>query len=413
MGGRQILATLVAAFLVSGCAANEGEAVGWTVVVDTVGGAVRVTNTPPATGARPTLVGVEEMRVGTLAGEGPESFGRIRSIAVLDDGRFAVADALAEEVRLFDRDGRHLRTFGGEGQGPGELMGMQGVFLDHEGMLRVAEQRNARLSVFDPDSGLVRTLPVQIFSYGFRGPWAAAIDSAGRTAVASAGQYGEGRYWNMLRLYDSSMNQLDSIPYHEYTNALHEGDPPGAWLITLGNGFTFAQVPFFAQPWQIVDPSGEFWTSAEGAAQLEVARWAPPGDTSLVLRSLRPPEPVTAAERDSAMAEVVSSLEQRIQRVPKLDPGRVPSTKPPLYGMSLDGLGRLWVQLTDEHADTTVYDIFDRDGRYAETLTLPVRVDPWIPPVLRGETVWVVVKDDADVQYVVRARIRPATESMP
>lgn len=59
---------------------------------------------------------------------------------MLPDGRFAVADAQAEEVRIFDPDGRHLRTFGGKGAGPGELQGMQGVHLDHEGMLRVAER---------------------------------------------------------------------------------------------------------------------------------------------------------------------------------------------------------------------------------------------------------------------------------
>lgn len=402
-----------AAAVLAGCAGGES-AGGWSVAVDSAGtaggGPVRVTNTPPAEGAAPTLLGLEELRVGTLEGGQPGSFGMLRQVAVLDDGSIAVADAQAEEVRLFDREGRHLRTFGGKGEGPGELSGMQGVFRDHEGRLRVAEQGNARLSIFDPDSGFVASFPLQLFSYGFRGPWEAAMDGEGRTFVSSSGRYGEGRFWNMLRVYDPAMRQLDSIPFHEYTNALQEGDPPGAWRISLGAGFTFAPVPFFAQAQQVVAPSGEFWTSAEGSRHLTVARWTPGGDTTLVLVSLREPEPVTAAERDSALAEVLEDVGRWLPSPPKLDPARVPAFKPPSHALSLDDRGRLWVRLTPPERDSTTYDVFTPDGRHAETVALPFRVDRWIPPVVRGDTVWAVVTDATDVQYVVRARLRRAAE---
>lgn len=403
------MAVLATASSMGSCA-GEGGSTEWTVSVDTVGGTVHVINTPPESGAPPTLVGEEELRVGALEGGGAASFGLIRSVGVLPDGRFAVADGQAQEVRVFDGDGNHLRTFGGEGSGPGELQGMQGVYVDHEGLLRVAEQGNARLSVFHPDSGFVTSFPLQLFSYGFRGPWDVAVDSSGRTFVASAGRFGEDRYWSMLRIYDPSMTQLDSIPYYDYTDeALDDDDPPGAWRIPLGDtGWTFATVPFYARSHETLSPTGEFWSSAEGETRLEVRRWTPGGDTSLVLSSLRPPDPVTVAERDSAMAALVEGLRDRVPSLPALDPGRVPSTEPPLHGLSLDDRGRLWVRLSDPAADTTVYDVFDEEGAHAETVGLPFRIDRWIPPVIRGDTLWAVVTDDVDVQYVVRARLRPA-----
>lgn len=400
-------AVVVAALLAVSCTGEDGDT-GWTVAVDTVNGTVRVVNTPPETGAGPGLVAEEELRVGTVEGGGATSFGLIRSVAILEDGRFAVADAQAEEVRLFDREGQHLRTFGGDGGGPGELRGMQGVHVDHEGLLRVAEQGNMRLSVFHPDTGYVTSVPLRLHSYSFRGPWDAAMDSAGRTFVASSGQYGEGRFWNMLRIYDPSMEQLDSIPYDEYTNFIQEEEPPGAWRISTVNGFTFAQVPFYPQTHRILAPTGEFWSSGGGKPQLEVARWSPAGDTSLVLLSRRQPDPVTSAERDSAMAAVRENLLQRMPSPPSLDPSRVPATKPPLYDLSLDDRGRLWARITSSVVDTTVYDIFNRDGSYAETVALPFRIDQWIPPVVRGDTLWAVVTDEIDVQYVVRARLRPS-----
>jgi len=368
---------------------------------------VWVTNTPPESGGGPTVVAEEEFRIGTVEGGGETSFGRIRSVAVLPDGRFAVADGQAEEVRLFASGGQHQRTFGGEGQGPGELKGLQGVHVDHEGMLRVAEQRNARLSIFHPDTGFVRTYPLRLYSTSSRGPWRAAFDSSGQTLVASSGPYGEGRYWNILRVYDPAMIQVDSIPYYDYTDDFQREDHPGGWRISLENGFLNLPVPFYARPHEVLEPTGQFWTSTEGHRQLEVARWTPAGDTSLVFTSLRIPDPVSSAERDSAMAELRQRLGERIPSLPSLDPSKIPPTKPPLYSLSLDDRGRLWVRLTEPAADTTVYDVFGRDGRHAETLLMPFRVDGWVPPVVRGDTVWVVVTDELDVQYIVRARLHP------
>jgi hypothetical protein len=210
----------------------------------------------------------------------------------------------------------------------------------------------------------------------------------------------------MLRIYDQTMTQLDSIPYHDYTDEVMSDDEPGAWRITLGNNsWTWAPVPFFPQPHEVLTPTGEFWSSREGHPQLEVARWTPPGDTSLVLVSRRLPERVTPAERDSAMSDLREGLAARIPNPPSLDPSRVPTTKPPVYDLSLDDRGRLWVRLTEGSADSTVYDVFTREGRYAETVLMPFRVDRWIPPTVRGDTVWAVVTDELDVQYVVRAHL--------
>jgi len=399
-----IAVALVCTLAVSSCT-ERGGAPGWTVSVDTVDGTVRVINTPPASGAKPTILADEELRIGEVEGGGPALFGRIRTIAVLEDGRIAVADALAEEVRLFDRDGRYHRTFGGRGGGPGELQGMQGVYLDPDGLLRVPEQENARLSVFDPDTGFVRSYPLYLFSYSFRGPWKAAFDSAGRTLLASAGRMGDGRYWNMLRIYDEDMLQTDSVPYYDYTDD-GSREHPGVWRIALGGGRLHVGVPFYAMPQEILSPTGEFWSSSDGAQELEVARWTPPHDTTLVIVSRRPATKVTHAERDSAMAEVREDLEGQIPDDTRLDASKIPPFKPPVQGLSLDDRGRLWARLSGPGAEPTVYDIFNPDGTHAETVSLPFSVDLSIPPITRGDELWAVVTDELGVQYVVRARMR-------
>ena len=178
-------------------------------------------------------------------------------------------------------------------------------------------------------------------------------------------------------------------------------------MVPVGNGGrAFFRVPFYPQPQETLSPIGEFWTSAEGEAQLEVARWTPPGDTTLVFYSRRPPVRVTDAERDSAVAEIADEVSSRTGSAVKLDASKIPAYKPPLYGLSLDGRGRVWARVTEPKSDSTVYDVFVRGGRHAETVRLPFRVDAWIPPITRGDTLWAVITDELNVQYVVRARLR-------
>ena len=58
----------------------------------------------------------------------PEEFGGVYSVALGPDEEVFVADGLNHEVRVFGLDGAHRRTFGREGEGPGEFQGPDEVF---------------------------------------------------------------------------------------------------------------------------------------------------------------------------------------------------------------------------------------------------------------------------------------------
>ena len=312
---------------------------------------------------------------------------------------------MAEELRIFGPEGTHERTFGGPGGGPGELRQAQGVLLDPDGYLRVPENGNAR--DFDPDSGFVRSKRLNLFVTAGSGPWRAAMDDSGNTAVWSAGRYRNG-FCMMVRMYDHDMVRTDSIPYHDYT---HEQGAvrgvAGAWPITASNGMrTAIPIPFYSRAQFVIAPSRQIWSTEAGISALEVARWQPAGDTVLVIRSERSSEPVTEAERDSAIAAIEARFAAWSGSLPT-NPGDSPDTKPPVHYLSLDRQGRLWVRITGPNADSTLYDVFGRDGRFAETVLLGERVDRRVPPVVDGELLWAVVLDDADVQYVLKAHLTP------
>jgi DNA-binding beta-propeller fold protein YncE len=62
------------------------------------------------------------------------------------------------ESRLlkFDAEGNFLKTWGGEGSGPGQFKQPHSIVMDAKGYLYVADRSNQRIQVFDADGNFVR-----------------------------------------------------------------------------------------------------------------------------------------------------------------------------------------------------------------------------------------------------------------
>ena len=85
----------------------------------------------------------------------PESdeavLGRPLALAV-DGDRLYVADALDCAVKIFSKDGRFIGSFGGKGQGPGQLSFPSGVCVAGD-VVAVADKFNSRIQLFDTRGG--------------------------------------------------------------------------------------------------------------------------------------------------------------------------------------------------------------------------------------------------------------------
>lgn len=76
------------------------------------------------------------------------------------DGRILILDGGASELRFHDATGRHLRTVGGPGRGPGEYRSLDGVAVIDDS-LWIYDQALGRVSVLDPDGRYVRSLRLE------------------------------------------------------------------------------------------------------------------------------------------------------------------------------------------------------------------------------------------------------------
>ena len=376
----------------------------WSTVRETLpSGAVLVTNTP-STDPAPTLTLVEELRVGALEGGLPESFGALKGLVALPGGGFAVLESQAQELRVFGADGSHVATHGRGGEGPGEFVDATGLMLDPGGRIWVADPRGQRMSVFDPVEGLLEAFRYEYMIRGFI--WTGTMTDSGHILKPSMSRQ---NFRPMLRVYDSTMTQIDSVlsaEEGEEEDYDPRDSPSSFYYETPEGGYGLRAIPYHPGGASHIDRSGERWAERVSESGYRIGKHAPGGDTTLIVVTERPPVPVTPAERDSVIAGIRENL-QESGVTTEMDWSRIPDVKPSLETIFTSAEGNVWVGIPNLSGGTD-YDVLSSDGSYLGTVAAgTLGVYRWLPPVVVGDTFLAVVTDEFAVPYVVRARIVP------
>lgn len=397
--GSALVAGLVAA-LGAGCGEGGGPSGSATTRFTLPSGVVEARFSPAA---EPRWTIVEELRIGSVEGGGPEEFSALFGLAALDDGGFAVLDGQSQEIRVFDDGGAHVATHGGQGEGPGELQQANGLMTDPEGLLWAPDSRNGRMSVFDARRGFVESHPFRTTGWRYR--WAGAMGADGRVFRP----YSEGSPRDRevvtrgLVAYDETMTPLDTLPMGTYESS---GDPASSWCWTNpGGGGGCVGVPFYAYEVLLIDPAGTIWQAEGGVPEYRIRKWTPGGDTAFVVVGERAPRPVTNAEREAEIAGLLERIGQDVD----FDWSKIPGAKPVVEDLFLPGDGNLWVKVADD-SGRSVFDVLSaEDGSYQGTAVagFPVHVEAG-SPVMRGDRIWLVATDDLALDYVVRGRLQDA-----
>ena len=391
---------LLAGLALSGCV-GSGDDKGWVATYDTLeSGVPRVTYQPPSDDAVASTF-TEELRLGAMEGDGPAVFGRIKGLQVLPNGRIAVLDAMAREIRIFDPDGRHLATHGRQGEGPGEFQEPFGLMQDAAGRLWVPDFRAARMSEFDLTEGFIGSFGWKVLRYGFM--WDGAMTEGDRILEPSITLEQPRR--NILRVYDGT-GLVDSLPLPD-DPPVDRTDPPGAyyWEAPGGRAMGFVRIPGFPFGSRVFDREGAIWSTDHGDYGYRVKHWQPGGDTLLVLEVRRAPIVIPASERDSVIAALRAELQER--GAANQDWSKVPQQRAAVASLFVSEEGHLWVE-SQRSPGTTVFDRYSPDGAYLGSVAGDLGLVSGIRPITRGDQLWAVVRDDLDVQYVVRFRLTTA-----
>jgi hypothetical protein len=334
----------------------------------------------------------EEVRIGSVD-EGPASFGDVRGIATNAKGWTFVLDFSTQDVRVFDAQGRHLKTVGRKGSGPGEFQNANGIARAPDGTLWLNDPANARFTALDSDGAFISSFPVGSAGYGFL--WVGGVDRAGRLFDEIYLPNAAG-YRTALRRFSVDRKQVDTLSLPDCADPARP--TPQLYVIKSNNMEAHITVPFTAGPVTAIDPAGYAWCGMNDGyliTKTALGRDAPVA----VVRRAAEPLPVTRQDREKALAPNRERFPGAV-----FDESRIPKVKPLIERLVVDDRSRLWVKRTTADGHTQ-FDVFGPDGKAVAVVDSPLHLDGWGPLRIEGDRFYGIARNEDDVPFVVRLRV--------
>ena len=134
-----------------------------------------------------TARGGKLIRVLGRGGTGDGEFNRAEGLGIDLQDRLYVADSCNHRIQIFSPEGKFLSAYGKAGTGRGEMSYPYDVKVDAQGLQFVCEFGNSRIQIFDRNHQPVEILGGPGVAPGqFNNPWGMALDSKGSLYVADA-----------------------------------------------------------------------------------------------------------------------------------------------------------------------------------------------------------------------------------
>jgi hypothetical protein len=128
-----------------------------TQIIDSAGVAIVMNAEPSGLDSTSWRVdSVPEVSIGVAQGPKEYMLSRVIGLVQFADGRVMILNAGTEDVRVYDSTGTFIRSFGGEGQGPGEYINLSRIHRHVGDSLLLVDHEGMRAHVLTADGGEVR-----------------------------------------------------------------------------------------------------------------------------------------------------------------------------------------------------------------------------------------------------------------
>ncbi|HEX6315546.1 MAG TPA: 6-bladed beta-propeller [Gemmatimonadaceae bacterium] len=339
----------------------------------------------------------------------PDSIGFVLVSAAhwATNGRILVADSRQRRLQLYDSSGRHLRTIGRDGDGPGEFRGIMTMSVVGD-TIGVWDLRARRFSLLTVDSGFRRIIPTPKRPSDYDTPREIWITSGLRpltywlsaelpSPLPQGTRIRKWQFSGQLAFSDTAARTLSATPTFNgiFSGQVEHGDARQI----------FSNVPFIA-------PAADHVAYGSGET-FEVRLANRDLVTKRIIRWEIADEPLTDAEIAEAREQIVATMpagasREAIERAVNdiVAPELLPKVRPAISRALWDDAGRLWLGRFEAPirglAEAFDWVVLDTGARPVGRIQFPefARLE-----TVRGNELLVSVRDSLDVQTVQVWRI--------
>ena len=370
---------------------------------------------PCLSGQTPARWNLEpELRIGGGNADPHYELNPIREITIGPDGSIYVTQAGDQALRVFDAQGKYLRTIGRKGEGPGEFTGLGGVGFIGD-TLYVTDFRQRRITLFRPDGTLISTIVAEPAPSGPARP-DAYFRPTPSTLLSDGSVFAGSSFPSHL----VSSGQIKARPVFRVTRTAAVLDtiawvPIGSGQGTMqsGNATMFFSQPVPDDPMTVIaGPSERVFVIERGAGQgstsFNVTAIDASGDTLWSRSHTYRPKAFAAGVVDSIVDVQVRRFSSGPNEKTRFSADQVrkalhiPDHQVTVTQAFAAMDGSLWLR-REEFGATLNWTVLDPKGNVVATFGLPRNVRPM---TVIGDQAWGVELDDVDVPQLVRYRIR-------
>lgn len=261
-------------------------------------------------------------------------------------------------VKKFDSTGRHQRTFGREGEGPGEMRGALRMVVDRAGRVIIYDFRLRRFTIFDNEGELLDTFGLTELGWRFIRNF--QIDPQGLLYVESVQPADpkrmDGRSFIAISRLDlKSMEEtpLDSVVVQE------------SYVFMKKNGALSVSAPFYPELLWGTAPDGRIIVANSGDYRIN---FYSPG---LELLGERRIESERTAVTEEDRQEYLDGWDDQETRDLVRSRAEFPRFKPYFTELHIDHEGYLLFQLWGDDTNNRTYDVLTPDGGFVNKVVLP------------------------------------------
>jgi hypothetical protein len=335
----------------------------WKGTISNEDGTVIVRNPKKPVLAEGAFSFAEDLSIGNHGGQPEPLFSRLWYLAVDDEGNIYAMDQGDSQVKVFDHKGAFLRAIGRKGEGPGEFLHPNNIFMTQQREL-VVEDYIRNLTYFGADGKYLRTVStVRLFPIGI------SLDSAGRI-IALRNFSDPERSGREIDVYDPNLIFLRTL-------AVFPQPKPDPALLE----------PFLPDVrWGLSDLETLIVASGE---TYEIDLFDFTG--RLAKKIVRDYDRIKITDED---------VKYRVRKVPEGRKLVVPKFFPAIRSLMADEEGRILAGTYEKRAEGAfVYDVFDPAGKYIAKVALKGR-----PQVWKKNTLYVIDETEDGFQYIKRFR---------
>lgn len=294
-------------------------------------------------------------------------FSNLIGLAVNDEERIFTVDFKAADIKVFDKNGKFIKTFGKRGQGPGEFSRPYHIFVSRQKEVVIFDIVNRRFSYFSFEGEFIKNVSTAKYNFGL-----SSADSAGNIIGLIPDRDPENPMY-ALRKFDPDLNPLMTYVTSPYPNpqVYNPFRPRPQWSLSVDDEIIHS----FPETYEI---------RIFNAKGKEIRR---------IIKEYVPMR-VSQEMRDMAKKQV-----ERLGDTMRLE---IPEYYPPIRYISVDEKKRIFVHTSDldEKGGESVYDVFDPEGKFITRINLMNWPGAW-----KNNKLYMIEQNEEGFQMIKRYNV--------